>query len=53
MPVEQMQRNKALIEWYRKWAGERDEEEPRETFEFLQPALDEDRLSNQALFPKQ
>jgi hypothetical protein len=46
MPVEQMQRNKALMECYRKWAGEGDEEEARETFEFLPPALDEDRLSN-------
>jgi hypothetical protein len=29
MPVEQMQRNKALMEWYGKWAGEGDEEEAR------------------------
>ena len=51
---EQMQRNLATIEWLDKWAEEGDEEEQRETFEYLQKALDEDRLSSQRLlFQKQ
>jgi len=50
---EQHQRNQALLEWHRKWVEEGDEEEQRETFEYLQKALDEDRLSNRPLFPKQ
>jgi hypothetical protein len=51
---EQMQRNLATVEWLDKWAEEGDEEEQRETFEYLQKALDEDRLSSQRLlFQKQ
>ena len=51
---EQMQRNLATIEWLDKWAEEGDEEEQRETFEYLQKALDEDRQSSQRLlFQKQ
>jgi type II secretory pathway component PulM len=51
---EQMQRNLATIEWLDKWAEEGDEEEQRETFEYLRKALDEDRLSSQRfLFQKQ
>ena len=51
---EQMQRNLATIEWLDKWAEEGDEEEQRENFEYLQKALDEDRLSSQRLlFQKQ
>ena len=52
-PEEQRQRNQAAIELLRKWVEEGDEEEQRETFEYLQKALDEDRLSNRPLFPKQ
>jgi hypothetical protein len=37
---EQMERNLAAIEWLDKWAEEGDEEEQRETFEYLQKALD-------------
>lgn len=48
--AEQMQKNQELIEWYRKWAESGDEEEQRETLEYLQKALDEDRLSNRPLF---
>ena len=49
-----MQRNLATIEWLDKWAEEGDEEEQRETFEYLQKVLDEDRLSSQRLlFQKQ
>lgn len=49
---EQLQINQALIEWLDKWVEEGDEEEQRETFEYLQKALDEDRLSNRPLFPQ-
>ncbi len=49
---EQHEINQALIEWYSKWAEEGDEEEQRETLEYLQKALDEDRLSNRPLFPQ-
>lgn len=49
---EQLQINQGLIEWHRKWVEEGDEEEQRETFEYLQKALDEDRLSHRPLFPQ-
>ncbi|MBC6481159.1 MAG: hypothetical protein GDA56_28725 [Hormoscilla sp. GM7CHS1pb] len=48
-----MQRNLAAIELLRKWTEEGDEEEQRETWEYLQKALDEDRLSNRPLFARQ
>lgn len=48
--AEQMQRNLVAIELLRKWTEEGDEEEQRETWEYLQKALDEDRLSNRPLF---
>lgn len=51
---EQMERNLAAIEWLDKWSQEGDAEEQTETFEYLQKALDEDRLSSQRLlFQKQ
>jgi hypothetical protein len=37
---------------FRRGDEEYDEEEQRETFEYLQKALDEDRLSNRPLFPQ-
>lgn len=52
-PEEQRQINQALLEWYTKWVEEGDESEQRETLEYLQQALDEDRLSNRPLFPVQ
>ena len=36
---EEWQRNLAAIEWLKKWSQEGDEEEQRETFEYLQKAL--------------
>jgi aldehyde:ferredoxin oxidoreductase len=36
---EQMEKNLAAIEWLEQWAKEGDEEEQRETFEYLQKAL--------------
>ncbi len=51
--AEQIARNRALVEWLDKWREEGDEEEQRETFEYLKKVLDEDRLSNRPLFPQQ
>lgn len=50
--AERQQRLKDLQEMFRRWDEEYDEEEQRETFEYLQQALDEDRLSNRPLFPQ-
>ncbi|KYC36932.1 hypothetical protein WA1_45585 [Scytonema hofmannii PCC 7110] len=49
--AERQQRLKDLQEMFRRWDEEYDEEEQRETFEYLQQVLDEDRLSNRPLFP--
>lgn len=49
---EQQKINQSLIEWLDKWIEEGDEEEQRETLEYLQKALDEDRLSHRPLFPQ-
>jgi hypothetical protein len=43
--------NQAAIELLRSWREEGDEVEQRETWQFLQQALDHDRLSNRPLFP--
>jgi hypothetical protein len=43
--------NQAAIDLLRSWREEGDEAEQRETWEFLQQALDEDRLSDRPLFP--
>ena len=48
---ERIQRNQAAIQLLQSWIEEGDEEEQRETGEFLMKALDEDRLSNRKLFP--
>lgn len=50
--AEKQQRLEALNEMFRRWDEEYDEEEQRETFEYLHKALDEDRLSNRPLFPQ-
>jgi len=50
-PVEKAARQKALSELLRSWDEEGDEQEQKETWEFLRQALDEDRLSNRPLFP--
>ena len=47
---EQIRRNQAVIDLLNAWEQE-DEEEQRETWEFLKRALDEDRLSFRKLFP--
>jgi hypothetical protein len=46
---EQMQRNLATIEWLDKWAEEGDEEEQRETFEYLQKALSRSARKNKTM----
>jgi hypothetical protein len=51
--AEQRAKNQALIKWLDKWREEGDEEEQRETFEYLKKVLDEDRLSDRPLFPHQ
>jgi hypothetical protein len=44
--------NQAAIDLLRSWReDEGDEQEQRETWEFLKTALDEDRLSDRPLFP--
>lgn len=43
--------NQAALDLLRSWREDGNEEEQRETWEFLQQALDEDRLSNRPLFP--
>ena len=42
-----------LVQLLQSWIDEGDEEEQRETLEYLIHALDEDRLSNRKLFPRE
>ncbi len=44
-------RQQALSELLQSWEEEGDEQEQKETLEFLQQALNQDRLSNRPLFP--
>jgi hypothetical protein len=48
--VAHSERNRALIQLLRSWR-EGDEQEQRDTWEYLRQALDEDRLSERKLFP--
>ncbi len=48
--ITQSQKNNALIQLLRSWR-EGDEQEQRNTWEYLRQALDEDRLSERKLFP--
>jgi len=48
--IEQSQKNHALIQLLKSWR-EGDEEEQRNTWEYLKQALDEDPLSDRKLFP--
>ena len=51
-PVLENARQKALSELLRSWTEEGDEQDRKETWEFLKKALNEDRLSsNRPLFP--
>lgn len=44
--------NQAAIDLLRSWRETGNEQEQRETWEFLEKALDEDRLSDRLLFPQ-
>ena len=48
--TEQTQKQLALIQLLESWLEE-DEQEQRETLEYLLQVLDEDRLSDRKLFP--
>ena len=48
--IAQSQQKHALIQLLRSWR-EGDEQEQRNTWEYLKQALDEDRLSERKLFP--
>jgi hypothetical protein len=50
-PVVELAKQKALSEVLRSWREEGDEQEQKETGDYLRQALDEDRLSNRELFP--
>lgn len=43
--------NQAALDLLRSWREEGDEQEQKETWEFLRQALDDDRLSDRPLFP--
>ena len=43
----------SLADWFQSWEDEGDVDEQRETLEYLIQALDEDRLSDRKLFPKE
>jgi predicted DNA-binding antitoxin AbrB/MazE fold protein len=43
--------NQAALDLLRSWREDGDEAEQKATWEFLQPALDADRLSDRPLFP--
>ncbi len=45
------QRNDDLLRLLQSWRQDEDEEEQRETWEFLKQALEQDRLSDRRLFP--
>lgn len=48
---ERIKRNQGAIELLRSWREEGDEQEQKETAEYLERVIDEDRLSNRPLFP--
>ena len=47
---ERIQRNQGAIELLRLWREEDDEQEQKETAEYLEQVIDEDRMSNRPLF---
>lgn len=47
---ERIQRNQGAIELLRSWREEDDEQEQKETAEYLEQVIDEDRMSNRPLF---
>ncbi|TWH54263.1 hypothetical protein [Dulcicalothrix desertica] len=49
--TQQAARQQALSDLLQSWEEEGDEQEQKETWEFLKQALNKDRLSNRPLFP--
>jgi len=47
---ERIQRNKGAIELLRSWREDDDEQEQKETAEYLEQVINEDRMSNRPLF---
>lgn len=47
---ERIKRNQGAIDLLRSWREEDDEQEQKETAEYLEQAIDEDRMSNRPLF---
>lgn len=50
-PVQKDARDLALSELLQSWEEEADEQEQKETWEYIKQALNQDRLSNRLLFP--
>jgi hypothetical protein len=48
---ERIQRNQPAIELLRSWREEDDAREQKETAEYLEQVMNEDRMSNRSLFP--
>jgi hypothetical protein len=48
---ERIQRNQPAIELLRSWREEDDAQEQKETAEYLEQVMNEDRMSNRSLFP--
>ncbi|SRR6266540_185328 len=51
LPTKQPPVNSAALALLQSWAEEGDEQEQRDTWEYLKIVLDEDRLSDRKLFP--
>ncbi|MEG4087887.1 hypothetical protein [Microcoleus sp. Pol12B4] len=49
---ERIQRNQGAIELLRSWREEDDEQEQKETAEYLEQVINEDRMSNRPLFQR-
>jgi mRNA-degrading endonuclease YafQ of YafQ-DinJ toxin-antitoxin module len=50
-PLQKDARDLALSELLQSWEEEADEQEQKETWEYIKQALNQDRLSNRLLFP--
>ena len=50
-PAQKEVRDSALSELLQSWEEEADEQEQKETWEYIRQALNQDRLSNRPLFP--
>jgi hypothetical protein len=50
-PTQKDARDLAVSQLLQSWEDESDEQEQKETWEYIKQALDQDRLSNRPLFP--